>query len=583
MRLIFHYMNQYKKYLFLNLVGVCSFALVELGIPTILAQMINNGVMTGDRNYIYKMGLLLLLVAVAGALGSILLGYCSAQISTAITRDIRNDVFRKVQSFSPSEMNQFGVSSLIIRTNNDAFQIQMFVNVLLRTAMLTPMMILFSFTLTFATSVRLSMVILATLPVILLGVLWVTRIAEPISQKQQEKLDEMNRISRENLTGIRVIRAFNNDSYEQKRFQASNDGYAGYSKKVFRLMMLTQPVFFFLMNLAILVIFWIAGNLIQAGSLQVGDLVAFQDYVFHAMFSTMLVCTVLVMDPKTAVSARRIREVLDTESIIKDQASVVGCNEEIKGEKESGLEFDHVTFVYPDGEEAVLKDVSFQVRPGETIAFIGSTGSGKSTLINLIPRFYDVTSGEIRLNGKNLEDYTLEELRDRIGFIPQKANLFSGTIRKNLSYGKQDASDEELYEALRTAQGYDFVVNQKDGLDTVITEGGSNFSGGQKQRLSIARALVRKPDIYVFDDSFSALDFATDAKLRKALKPVTRKAMTMIVAQRVSTIMDADKIVVLDSGKVVGYGTHRQLLKSCSVYYEIAASQLSEEELLYEA
>ncbi len=583
MRLIFHYMNQYKKYLFLNLVGVCSFALVELGIPTILAQMINNGVMTGDRNYIYKMGLLLLLVAVAGALGSILLGYCSAQISTAITRDIRNDVFRKVQSFSPSEMNQFGVSSLIIRTNNDAFQIQMFVNVLLRTAMLTPMMILFSFTLTFATSVRLSMVILATLPVILLGVLWVTRIAEPISQKQQEKLDEMNRISRENLTGIRVIRAFNNDSYEQKRFQASNDGYAGYSKKVFRLMMLTQPVFFFLMNLAILVIFWIAGNLIQAGSLQVGDLVAFQDYVFHAMFSTMLFCTVLVMYPKTAVSARRIREVLDTESIIKDQASVVGCNEEIKGEKESGLEFDHVTFVYPDGEEAVLKDVSFQVRPGETIAFIGSTGSGKSTLINLIPRFYDVTSGEIRLNGKNLEDYTLEELRDRIGFIPQKANLFSGTIRKNLSYGKQDASDEELYEALRTAQGYDFVVNQKDGLDTVITEGGSNFSGGQKQRLSIARALVRKPDIYVFDDSFSALDFATDAKLRKALKPVTRKAMTMIVAQRVSTIMDADKIVVLDSGKVVGYGTHRQLLKSCSVYYEIAASQLSEEELLYEA
>ena len=583
MRLIFHYMNQYKKYLFLNLVGVCSFALVELGIPTILAQMINNGVMTGDRNYIYKMGLLLLLVAVAGALGSILLGYCSAQISTAITRDIRNDVFRKVQSFSPSEMNQFGVSSLIIRTNNDAFQIQMFVNVLLRTAMLTPMMILFSFTLTFATSVRLSMVILATLPVILLGVLWVTRIAEPISQKQQEKLDEMNRISRENLTGIRVIRAFNNDSYEQKRFQASNDGYAGYSKKVFRLMMLTQPVFFFLMNLAILVIFWIAGNLIQAGSLQVGDLVAFQDYVFHAMFSTMLFCTVLVMYPKTAVSARRIREVLDTESIIKDQASVVGCNEEIKGEKESGLEFDHVTFVYPDGEEAVLKDVSFQVRPGETIAFIGSTGSGKSTLINLIPRFYDVTSGEIRLNGKNLEDYTLEELRDRIGFIPQKANLFSGTIRKNLSYGKQEASDEELYEALRTAQGYDFVVNQKDGLDTVITEGGSKFSGGQKQRLSIARALVRKPDIYVFDDSFSALDFATDAKLRKALKPVTRKAMTMIVAQRVSTIMDADKIVVLDSGKVVGYGTHRQLLKSCSVYYEIAASQLSEEELLYEA
>ena len=582
MKLILHYMLRYKRYLLLNLLGVCSFALVELGIPTLIARMINGGVMTGDKVYIYQTGAVLMAVALAGALGSMLLGYCSAKISTSITRDIRSDVFRRVQQFSPSEMSRFGVSSLIVRTGNDAFQIQMFVNVLLRTAMLTPMMILFSFSLTFMTSIRLSLVILATLPVIFLGIFWVTRIADPLSEKQQEKLDELNRISKENLLGVRVVRSFNNDAWELSRFSSANDAYTGYSRKVFRLMMLTQPTFFFLMNLAILAIFWIAASMIQAGAMQAGSLVAFQDYVFHAMFSTMLFCTVLVMYPKAAVSARRITEILETESLIRDAGEAAGA----EPSAETGaltLTFDHVTFVYPDGEEAVLKDISFEARSGETVAFIGSTGSGKSTLISLIPRFYDAASGRILLNGRDLRDYPLKELRRKIGFIPQKANLFSGTIRENLSFAKPGASDEELCEALKTAQGYDFVMNQKDGLDTEISEGGSNFSGGQKQRLTIARALVGKPDIYIFDDSFSALDFATDARLRQALKPVTRQAITLIVAQRVSTIMHADRILVLDNGRLAGCGTHRQLLKSCPIYREIAASQLSEEELTYEA
>lgn len=582
MKLILHYMLRYKRYLLLNLLGVCSFALVELGIPTLIARMINGGVMTGDKAYIYQTGAVLMAVALAGALGSMLLGYCSAKISTSITRDIRSDVFRRVQQFSPSEMSRFGVSSLIVRTGNDAFQIQMFVNVLLRTAMLTPMMILFSFSLTFMTSIRLSLVILATLPVIFLGIFWVTRIADPLSEKQQEKLDELNRISKENLLGVRVVRSFNNDAWELSRFSSANDAYTGYSRKVFRLMMLTQPTFFFLMNLAILAIFWIAASMIQAGAMQAGSLVAFQDYVFHAMFSTMLFCTVLVMYPKAAVSARRVAEILETESLIRDAGEAAGA----EPSAETGaltLTFDHVTFVYPDGEEAVLKDISFEARSGETVAFIGSTGSGKSTLISLIPRFYDAASGRILLNGRDLRDYPLKELRRKIGFIPQKANLFSGTLRENLSFAKPGASDEELCEALKTAQGYDFVMNQKDGLDTEISEGGSNFSGGQKQRLSIARALVGKPDIYIFDDSFSALDFATDARLRQALKPVTRQAITLIVAQRVSTIMHADRILVLDNGRLAGCGTHRQLLESCPIYREIAASQLSEEELTYEA
>ena len=591
MRLIFHYMKAYKRYLLLNLLGVCSFALVELGIPTLIARMINNGIMTGDRGYICSMGAVLLAVAAAGALGSILLGWCGAKISTAVTRDIRNDVFRRVQSFSPSEMNQFGVSSLIVRTGNDAFQVQMFVNVLLRTAMVTPLMILFSFSLTFTTSIPLSLVILATLPMILLGVLGVTRAARPLSIRQQERLDELNRISKENLMGVRVIRSFGNDAYEQARFSKANQDYAGYSKRVFRLMMLTQPVFFFLMNLAILVIFWLAGFMIEAGTLQVGDLVAFQDYVFHAMFSTMLFCTVLVMYPKAAVSARRIEEVLNTQSIVKDGAEHSGSvpGPEMAGlsdgsrEAAPSLVFDHVTFAYPDGEEAVIRDISFEARAGETVAVIGSTGSGKSTLVGLIPRFYDVSEGRILLNGRDLKTYPLKELRRRIGFIPQKANLFSGTIRRNLSFANPQASDEELCEALKTAQGYDFVMEQKGGLDAMITEGGSNFSGGQKQRLSIARALVGNPQVYVFDDSFSALDFATDARLRRALKSVTKNAVTLIVAQRVSTIMEADRILVLEGGEMAGLGTHRQLLKTCPVYYEIAASQLTEEELSYEA
>ena len=591
MRLIFHYMKAYKRYLLLNLLGVCSFALVELGIPTLIARMINNGIMTGDRGYICSMGAVLLAVAAAGALGSILLGWCGAKISTAVTRDIRNDVFRRVQSFSPSEMNQFGVSSLIVRTGNDAFQVQMFVNVLLRTAMVTPLMILFSFSLTFTTSIPLSLVILTTLPMILLGVLGVTRAARPLSIRQQERLDELNRISKENLMGVRVIRSFGNDAYEQARFSKANQDYAGYSKRVFRLMMLTQPVFFFLMNLAILVIFWLAGFMIEAGTLQVGDLVAFQDYVFHAMFSTMLFCTVLVMYPKAAVSARRIEEVLNTQSIVKDGAehssSVPGPEmARLSGgsrEAAPSLVFDHVTFAYPDGEEAVIRNISFEARAGETVAVIGSTGSGKSTLVGLIPRFYDVSEGRILLNGRDLKTYPLKELRRRIGFIPQKANLFSGTIRRNLSFANPQASDEELCEALKTAQGYDFVMEQKGGLDAMITEGGSNFSGGQKQRLSIARALVGNPQIYVFDDSFSALDFSTDARLRRALKSVTKNAVTLIVAQRVSTIMEADRILVLEGGEMAGLGTHRQLLKTCPVYYEIAASQLTEEELSYEA
>lgn len=576
MELILRCLKKYKGLFLLNLISVFGFALVEIGIPTIVAQMIDVGVSTGNTAYLYQQGGVIFLISVIGVCGTLTMGFCCAKISTSITRDIRNEVFEKIQTFSRSEFNKFGVSSLITRTNNDAFQIQMFVNVILRTALLTPVMICVSFFMTIKASLDLSLIILATVPVIVLGIVIVAKVSRPISENQQASLDSLNRISRENLTGIRVIRAFNNDHHEAARFNQANVEFMGYSKRLFKLMSVTQPLFFFLMNIAGLFIFWTAAKLIDAGQIQAGQLVAFMDYLFHAMLSVMLFCLVFMMYPRAAVSARRIQAVLDTEPLIRNE------KQGEKGEQIERIAFENVTFVYPDGEEAVLKDISFEVKKGETIAFIGSTGSGKSTLINLVPRFYDASSGKVTINGKDIREWDMDVLREHIGFIPQKAFLFNGTIAENIRFGKEDATTEEMVHAAKIAQAYDFIMEKPKQFEEPITENATNVSGGQRQRLSITRALVRKPDVYVFDDSFSALDLRTDARLRKALKPEIRDAIVMIVAQRISTIMDADRIVVLDEGKVVGAGKHRELLKTCRIYHEIAASQLSEEELANE-
>lgn len=577
MKLILHYLKRYKKLLILNMVSVFGFALVELGLPTIIANMIDYGVSTQNQNYLYSMWFFAIFISLLGVAGTILLGYCCAKISTSITKDIRNDIFTKVQTFSPYEFNRFGISSLITRTNNDAFQIQMFINVILRTALLTPVMVVISFVMTLKTSLELSLIIAATLPIVVIGVIIVAKVSEPMSQKQQTSLDQLNRISRENLSGLKVIRAFGNDQYEQQRFNETNDVFTKYTKNIFKLMTLTQPVFYLLMNIATLLIFFVASQMINTGSLQVGKLVAFQDYLFHAMFSMMLFCSVFVMYPRAAVSAKRIQEVLTTKSHIQD----VDCLD-VPEVSQHSISFEHVTFAYPDSEIPVLKDISFQAKEGETVAFIGSTGSGKSTLINLIPRFYDITVGKIMIDGMDIQDYSMEALRNKIGFIPQKAMLFTGTIADNLRYGKSDASLDELKHAATVAQSYDFIMEKPQGFDEMITESATNVSGGQRQRLSIARAIIKKPEIYIFDDSFSALDFKTDAALRFALKQETKHSIVLIVAQRISTIMDADRIIVLDEGRIIGQGTHQELLKTCSIYHEIALSQLSEEELRYE-
>ena len=573
MKLMLKYLKRYPKLILLNIIGIFSFVAVQLGIPTVMAWMIDNGIGNGDIAYIKKMGGIMLIVCILGGAGTILLTFASSRISTYMIRDIRNDVFAQSQKFSHTEYNKFGVSSMITRTTNDAFQLMLFSNLLFRTALLAPVMIIISVFMTIKTSINLSMVIGGSFPFIVAGVIIIAKLTNPLSEKQQRGMDRLNRISRENLTGVRVIRAFRKSEYESERFAETNNDYATNSKKLFKIMSFTQPAFFFLLHLAMMAVFWISSLMIDKGTLQVGQLVAFLEYQFHAMFSIMLFSMVFVMYPRAQVSANRIQELLDEEPLVNNPS------EGITADNKGIVEFDHVTFQYPDGELPVIKDVSFTANKGETVAFIGSTGSGKSTLINLIPRFYDVTSGSIKIDGVDTRDYDLKALRQKIGFIPQKAFLFKGTIEENLKFGKPDATPEEIDQAIEVAQAKEFIQNKPNKLQEFISEGAKNVSGGQKQRISIARALVRKPEIYIFDDSFSALDYKTDATLRAALKEETKESIVFIVAQRISTIMNSDKIIVLNEGEVVGMGTHKELLKSCNIYYEIADSQLTKEEL----
>ncbi len=566
---------RYKKYLLLNFICVFGFILIELGLPTILSRMIDVGIRNNDFGYVKQQGILMVVITVVGIIMNILLGYFGSRITTNIVADIRDDLFKKIQSYSHQEYETLGVASLITRTTNDAYQIMLFLQNILRIGFMTPMMFVVSLYMVMRTSVSLSYYVIGALPFLLLSVVAIAKFSEPLSKKQQKNLDKINSILRENLSGLRVIRAFVNEKFEEKRFAKVNDNYTKSSKSLFRLMAVAQPGFYFLFNIVMVLIIWSGAVQIDAGSLQVGDLIAFIEYIFHALFSFMLFASVFMMYPRAAVSAGRIQEALDASPSIKEDPNGVS-----ETKTKGYIEFKNVTFAYPGhSQEPVIRNVSFTASPGETVAFIGSTGSGKSTLIQLIPRFYDVSDGEILIDGVDVRDYRLSKLRDKIGFIPQKALLFTGTIADNLRYGKEDATQEEMERAAEIAQATDFISKKTDGYDELLSEGGANFSGGQKQRLAIARAIIRRPEIYIFDDSFSALDYQTDAKLRARLKKETTESTVLIVAQRVGTIMHADKIIVLNEGEVVGIGTHRELLENCPIYYDIAASQLSKEEL----
>ncbi|EGO6081198.1 multidrug efflux ABC transporter subunit EfrA [Enterococcus faecalis] len=574
MKLMWRYTMRYKKLLFADFICVFGFILIELGLPTILARMIDKGIIPRDMDYIYQQGIWMVVITIIGVAMNILLGYFGARITTNIVRDIRDDLFEKIQTFSHSEYESIGVSSLITRTTNDAYQIMLFMGNILRLGFMTPVMFIASLYMVMRTSPSLGMYVLGALPFLLLAVVGIARLSEPLSKKQQKNLDGINGILRENLSGLRVIRAFVNEKFEESRFNKVNETYTKSSKSLFRLMAAAQPGFFFLFNIVMVLIIWSGTVQISHGDLEVGNLIAFIEYIFHALFSFMLFASVFMMYPRAAVSASRIQEALDMEPAIREEEGVT------ETATKGYLEFKNVTFAYPGhAESPVIRNVSFKASPGETVAFIGSTGSGKSTLIQLIPRFYDVSEGEILIDGVNVKEYKLSALRNKFGYIPQKALLFTGTIADNLRYGKEDATLEEMERAIDIAQATEFVSQKPQGYDEPLSEGGTNFSGGQKQRLAIARAIIRNPEIYIFDDSFSALDYQTDANLRARLKKETTESTVLIVAQRVGTIMHADRIVVLNEGDVVGIGTHRELLETCPIYYDIAASQLSEEEL----
>ncbi|MCB5061881.1 ABC transporter ATP-binding protein/permease [Streptococcus mutans] len=575
---IWSYLKKYPKWLLLDILGALLFVVVNLGLPTALARMIDQGITPADKQALYFWAFIMFIIVLLGIVGRITLAYASGRLTTTMIRDMRNDMYDKLQEYSHHEYKKIGVSSLVTRMTSDAFVLMQFAEMSLRMGIVTPLMMVSSVIMVLVTSPSLAWIVVFAIPFLILVIYYVAAKTRPLSEKQQNTLDKINQYVRENLTGLRVIRAFARENFQEERFDLKNRGYEKTSNRLFKLTGLTEALFVQIIIIMIVAIVWFSLDPLKQGTIKIGDLVAFIEYSFHALFSFLIFANIFTMYPRMAVSSKRIQEVM---------AMPISIDPNINGIKETKskgyLEFDNVTFAYPgETESPVLHDISFKARPGETIAFIGSTGSGKSSLVNLIPRFYDVTLGRILVDGVDVRDYNLKALRQKIGFTPQKALLFTGTIGENLKYGKRDASLAELHSAADIAQAKEFIESRAEKFDSHLAEGGSNLSGGQKQRLSIARAVVKKPDIYIFDDSFSALDYKTDSLLRQRLKEVTGSSTVLIVAQRVGTIMNADQIIVLDEGEIVGRGSHDELMKSNAIYREIANSQLNQQSLTQE-
>lgn len=555
---IWSYLKKYPKWLFLDFFGAIFFVIVNLGLPTVLARMIDEGVNKGNEHQLYVWAAIMLVIILVGTLGRIVLAYAASNLTTHMVKDMRDDLYAKLQEYSHHEYEKIGVSSLVTRITSDAFVLMQFAEQTLKLGVITPMMMLSSILMIFLTSPSLAWIVAFAVPFLAVVVIYVAVKTRPLSEKQQATLDKINQYARENLMGLRVIRAFAREEFQEERLAGQNAVYADNSNRLFKLTGLTEPLFVQIIIAMIVAIVWFALDPIKQGALQIGDLVAFIEYSFHALLSFLFLSSLFTMYPRTAVSSERLKEVMDMPISIDPNEG--GVRETVT---HGYLEFENVTFAYPgETENPVLHNISFCAKPGETIAFIGSTGSGKSSLVQLIPRFYDVTLGKIKVDGVDVRDYRLKSLRQKIGFIPQKALLFTGTIAENIRYGKEDASHKDLHQAADVAQAKDFIESREEGFATHLAEGGSNLSGGQKQRLSIARAVIKNPDIYIFDDSFSALDYRTDAILRRRLKEVTQNATVLIVAQRVGTIMDADQIIVLDKGEI-DFHT-RQVTDACT-------------------
>ena len=528
-----------------------------------------------ETGYILWTGLKMLALAAAGMIASIIVGLLASRVGARVGRGLRKDVFRKVVGFSNGEFDKFSTASLITRSTNDIQQIQLLTVMILRMVLYAPILAAGGIFKVFRTNADMSWIIALAVGMIVMVVVVLFAVVMPKFKVVQNMVDRLNLVSREILTGLAVIRAFSTEKYEEKRFDAANKDLTRTNLFVNRAMTFMMPFMMLIMNGIAVLIVWVGGHSINDGSMQVGDMMAFIQYTMQIIMSFLMICMISVMLPRAAVSADRVDEILTSSTLIHDAENPVHFGENGKGE----VRFEHVSFRYPGAEEDVLHDISFTAKPGETTALIGSTGSGKSTLVNLIPRFYDVTEGKITIDGIDIRTTTQQELRERLGYVPQKGVLFSGDIESNILYGNPKGSEEEMQEAARIAQAADFIEEKQKKYKSPIAQGGSNVSGGQKQRLSIARAVAKHPDVYIFDDSFSALDYKTDVKLRAALKEKTNESTVLIVAQRISTILHAEQIIVLDDGKVAGMGTHRELLKNCEEYYQIASSQLSEREL----
>ena len=562
--------------MFIILVGFTyAMVMANLWLPDKMSEIVNNGIIKQDMPAIWHNGLAMILVTAAGGLCSIVIGFLASRIATGMAQKLRMELFERVESFALADFNKFSTASLITRSTNDIQQIQMTSILLLRLALMAPIMAIGGLQKAIHNAPDLSWIIALAVSVLLVVIAVLFVIAVPRFKKLQTLVDKLNLVTRENLVGLKVIRAFHNEKIEQKKFQQANTELNKMGLFLNRLMMLLDPIMTLVMNFSSVAIVWFGAHLISSGNLQIGNMMAFLEYAMQVIISFLLLSMVFIMVPRAAVSVKRVGEVLDTLPSIVDPQSPQQLPDDATGK----IEFKDVTFTYPDADLPVLSNINFTAEPGQTTAFIGSTGSGKSTLINLIPRFYDVSAGQILLDGVDIRNVKLEDLYDQIGYVPQKGVLFSGTIASNIKYGNAKASQKLVEKSAKIAQATEFISELKNGYKNDIAQGGSNVSGGQRQRLSIARAITVEPNVYIFDDSFSALDFKTDAKLRLALAKETKHKTVLIVGQRINTIMNADKIIVLDEGKIVGQGTHQELMKNCEVYQEIAASQLSEDDL----
>ena len=568
-RLLRRRLRPYWRQIVLVVALVFVQAVASLYLPTLNADIINDGVVTGDVDYILRTGGIMLVVTLLFVVAAVASVYLGSRVSMGLGRDVRGALFRRVESFSQAEVNRFGTPSLITRTTNDVQQVQMVVLMILNVILLAPMMMVGGIVMSLRLNVELSAVVFVAIPVLLAFIAAMVRAALPLFQSMQAKIDRVNQVTREVLSGIRVIRAFDRTRHEEERFTAANRDLTWTTLKVNRLFALMFPTVGIVLNLSMVAIMWFGGKQIADGDMPIGDLTAFLTYIMQILFSVIMATILFVMVPRAAASAERIQAVLETEPSIVDPATPAR-DVPARGR----VEFRDVEFRYPQAEQPVLSGISFTAEPGETVAIVGSTGCGKSTLISLIPRFYDVTAGSVLVDGVDVREFELKDLWHRIGLVPQKSFLFSGTVAANLRQGDADASDEELWHVLETAQGRDFVEEMPERLEAAVAQGGASVSGGQRQRLAIARALAKRAPINIFDDSFSALDFTTDARLRAALKKEMAEATVIIVAQRVGTIMHADRIIVLEDGTIAAMGTHAQLLETSDTYREIVASQL---------